>query len=297
MMNCETTAKAKHISVPGGRVWMLQCGSGPGLPVVLLNGGPGSPHDYLKPLEDLGDAREVVFYDQLGCGRSDQPDDPRLWTLPRFVEELRAVIAEVGSTPVHLLGHSWGAMLAVEYALACPEQVASLVLDSPSLSMRRVRADMEKLKADMPEAVRRVIEECEATGETDSGAYSIATMAFYHRHVCRQPEWPEPLVASQASWGWQVYRTMWGPSEFTPVGNLSGYEREQQLRQLACPVLYLCGRYDEITPESTEAYHRQTPGSEFVIFENSAHVKHLEEPQHYLAVVRNFLHKVDSLKV
>jgi len=284
------------VAVPGGRVWMRRSGAGAGAPLVLLHGGPGSPHDYLEPLAVLGDEREVVFYDQLGCGRSYTPDDPSLWSVARFVEELGAVIGTLRRAPVHLLGHSWGAMLAADYALEHPHDVASLILDSPCLSMRRVRDDMERLKAELPEAVRRVIERCEHDGTTDSGAYGAAAMAFYRRHVCRLADWPEPLVRSQSAWGWPVYHTMWGPAEFTPTGTLAGYEREDRLVDLRAPVLYLCGRHDEITPESTRAYHERTPGSEFVVFEASAHVQHLEEPERYASVVRGFLARAEAAR-
>jgi proline iminopeptidase len=130
-------------------------------------------------------------------------------------------------------------MLAVDYALAHPDRVAGLVLSSPCLSMRRVRDDMARLKAALPDAVKRVIARCEEEGTTNSGAYGAAAMAFYRRHVCRMPEWPEPLVRSrsQAGWSRQVYVTMWGPAEFTPDGNLAGYEREDRLRDLPRPVL------------------------------------------------------------
>jgi proline-specific peptidase len=282
-----------YVDAPGGRVWVRRCGDGAGAPLIMLHGGPGSPHDYLEPLSGLGDDREVVFYDQLGCGRSDRPTDTSLWRIDRFVAELHAVIETIGRKPFHLLGHSWGAMLAVDYVLARPDGVASLILDLPCLSMARVRRDMQRLRAELPLPVRKVIDSCEAEGRTDSGAYGAAAMVFYRRHICRKAEWPEPLTRSQQNWAGQVYRVMWGSAEFTPNGNLADYEREDRLGELNCPVLYLCGRYDEMTPETTAAYHHQTPGSEFVVFEDSAHVQHLEEPERYDAVVRSFLARAD----
>ncbi|KWK58478.1 hypothetical protein WM15_01895 [Burkholderia ubonensis] len=284
----------RFVDVPGGRVWTRRIGARDGVPLVLLHGGPGCPHDYLEPFEALADARPVLFYDQLGCGASDRPDDPALWQLERFVLELEAVIDTLGPGPVHLLGHSWGTMLALDYALAHPERVASLVLASPCLSMTRVRADMARLKAALPAPVLAVLERCEANGTTRSGAYDAAALVFYRRHLCRLAEWPQALVRAETQWGWDVYRTMWGPAEFTPTGNLGGYERETQLASLRCPVLYTCGRHDEITPDSTAQYHRLTPGSECVVFEQSAHLPHLEEPARYLATVRDFLSRVEQ---
>ena len=283
----------RMIEVPGGQVWMRQTGAADGCPLILVHGGPGSPHDYLEPLAALGDRRPLVFYDQLGCGRSEQPDDPSLWVLDRFVAELDAVFASIGCAQAHMLGHSWGAMLAVDYALANPKRVASLILSSPCLSMDRVRADMDRLKAALPESVKRVIARCEEEGTTCSGAYGAAAMAFYRRHVCAMTEWPEPLVRSQTGWNKQVYTTMWGAAEFTPNGNLAGYEREMRLGELRMPVLYLCGRHDEMTPETTAVFRDLTADSELVVFERSAHVAHLEEPALYLETVHGFLDRAE----
>lgn len=283
-------ATERRVEVPGGRVWVTTIGGGTGLPLVALHGGPGSSHDYLITLAALGDERPVVLYDQLGCGRSDRPGDPSLWRIDRFLSELEAVLDALGAGEIHLLGHSWGTMLAVEYALAHPGRLASLTLVSPCLSMRRIREDMARLKQGLPPAVRDVIDRHEAAGTTDSGMYRAASMLFHRQHVCRLPEWPEPLQRSQDAWAWDVYRTMWGPAEFSPTGNLREYERENRLGDLGLPVLYLCGRHDEITPEATAAYHEKTPGSKMVVFESSSHLPNLEEAERFLQVLRGFLH-------
>jgi proline iminopeptidase len=284
------------VDVGAGRVWVRSTGGSGRTPAVVLHGGPGSPSDYLVPFETLADERQLVLYDQLGCGRSDAPDDESLWTVERFVGELETVLDALGLRRVHLIGHSWGAMLAVDFALQHPSRVASLVLDSACLSMDRVRADMERLKAALPDALRKVIADHEARGTTSSGAYGAATMAFYRRHICRLPVWPEPLQKSQTAWNFQVYRTMWGPSELLPIGNLRDYEREARLIELRAPALYLCGRHDEMTPESAAAYQAATPNAELVVFENSAHVQHLEEPDAFFATVRDFLRRVDRIE-
>ncbi|MEJ2410176.1 MAG: proline iminopeptidase-family hydrolase [Novosphingobium sp.] len=282
------------VDVPGGRVWTRCVAGGDGIPLVLLHGGPGCPSAYLGPFEALAADRPVLFYDQLGCGESDRPDDTDLWRIERYVRELEAVVDSLGDGPVHLLGHSWGSMLGIDYALAHPERVASLILASPCLSMDRVRADMARLKAALPAAVLAMIERCEGEGKTGSGAYQAAALVFYRRHLCRLPVWPDPLVRAEAQWGWDVYHTMWGPAEFTPSGNLAGFEREDRLGELGCPVLYTCGRHDEITPESTAAYHARTPGSELRVFEESAHLQHLEEEAAYLETVRDFLVRAEA---
>lgn len=284
----ETAIRERWVEVPGGRVWVGSLGDG-GMPLVTVHGGPGSSHDYLLSLAPLADRWPVAFYDQLGCGRSERPAEPELWRIERFVAELAAVIEALGHPRVHLFGHSWGTMLALEYALAHGERVASLVLASPCLSMRRIRGDMERLISALPPAVVETIERHEAAGTTGSGTYRAAVQVFLHQYVCRMPEWPELLQRSEDVWSRDVYRTMWGPTEFRPTGNLRDYEREDRLAELEMPVLYLCGRHDEITPESTAAYCEATPGARIVIFEESAHVAHLEEREPFLAVVREFL--------
>jgi proline iminopeptidase len=287
-------AVERWIAVPGGRVWAVTLGAGPGLPLLVLHGGPGSSHDYLLNLSALGEERPVSLYDQLGCGRSDRPPDPSLWRLDRYVRELDALVESLGYPRCHLLGHSWGTLLALDWTLAHRDRVASLTLVSPCLSLRRVREDMDRLKKALPKAVQDVIAMHEAEGTTQSGMYRAATRLFYQQHVCRLPEWPEALVRTQSAFAWDVYRTMWGPSEFSVTGNLSGCEREDRLGEIGVPVLYACGRHDEITPESTAAYHERTPGSRMEVFESSSHTPNLEEPERFLEVVAGFLRTVEA---
>jgi proline iminopeptidase len=282
-----------YIDVPGGRIWYRIAGAGRATPLLTLHGGPGSPHDYLESLEALGDERPVIFYDQLGCGRSDRPDDPGLWRMSRFLQELESVRTALGLDRFHLYGHSWGAMLAVDYALTEPGGLSSLILASPCLNMAKVQADLGCLKEQMPPTILKILVEHEQAGTTDSAQYQVAALAFYRRHVCRMSPWPAELERALATWGHQVYTTMWGPAEFTVTGNLRDYDRAGRLRELSLPVLFLCGRYDEITPETVESFHQLCLRSEFVVFENSAHLPQLEEPDSHNAVIRDFLHRAE----
>ena len=190
-------------------------------PLLALHGGPGYPHDYLEPLAALADERPVVFYDQLGCGNSDRPTDPRLWQTERFVDELATIRRELGLSRVHLFGHSWGSMLATDYALTRPAGVVSLILASPPLSIPRWLADAARYRAELPAEVRATLDHHEAAGTTDSPEYEAATMVYYQRHVCRLDPWPEPLLRAVAGLGAPVYHAMWGPNEFYMTGNLN----------------------------------------------------------------------------
>jgi proline iminopeptidase len=282
-----------YVPVPGGRVWYRIVGSGDAIPLLTLHGGPGAPHDYLEPLEGLADERPVIFYDQLGCGKSDQPNDPALWHAERFVEELGQIRQALGLERVHILGQSWGTMLATDYALTQPAGLVSLILASPCLSIPRFIEDAAALRAALPRGVQEVLERHEAAGTTDSKEYEAATMEFYRRHVCRLDPWPDPLVRTFATLALPVYTTMWGPSECYATGNLKDYDRTGRLHEITVPTLFTCGRYDESTPGATAWYQSLLPGSEIVVFEHSAHVAHLEETERYLQVVRDFLDRVE----
>lgn len=287
--------QVKYVPVQGGAVYCktLHRG-GNGKPLVVLHGGPGCPHDYLETLDALANERPVIFYDQLGCGRSDRPSDVGLWNLDRFIEELARVIAALNLESFHLFGHSWGTMLAADYALSYPAQVDRLVLTSPCLSMTKVRADMERLKAALPPKVVEIIAREEAAGTTHSPAYRYAMMEFHRRYVCRLQPWPPALHRSNDGWSWDVYKAMWGPSEFCPVGNLREYERQERLSDITSETLFLCGRFDEMTPEATLQYSQQVPKATLRVFERSAHLSPLEEPDHFVATMRAFL-SVDGL--
>jgi proline iminopeptidase len=282
------------IAVTGGRVWYRIAGEGTGIPLMLMHGGPGVPHDYLEPLEALGDERPVVFYDQLGCGRSDQPDDPSLWRLERFVTEAAQVRAALGLRRVHILGQSWGTILAAEYLLGRPAGVRSVVMANPCLSVPRYLEDMKRLCADLPLGAREAIAYADVHGGEDTPEYQIATFAFYRRHVCRLQTWPDALNRSVAGTGAQPYQTMWGANEFTCTGNLREYNSTAGLNKIEIPALFLAGRFDETTPEATAWYQSLVPNSELAIFEHSSHMPQLEEPARYLSVVRDFLRRADA---
>lgn len=306
LASCSTTPRARDVTtvsrdgatvmVPGGQVRTWQVGAGPGAPLIVVHGGPGFPHDYLENLGALGDERAVVFWDQLGCGQSERPNDASLWRLDRFVDELARVhAATVGSQrKVVLLGHSWGSMLALDYALRYPERIAALVLDSPIVSASRFSRDVRQLFDALPEETRQTLEQHEAAGTIDSEAYSAAYGQFIARHLLRLDPFPDPVMRALQGKGHVVYETMWGPSEFTFIGNLNTYERMDRLAHLNTPVLYIVGQHDEVPPAAVTTYREATPGSELVVIDDASHLKNLEQPARYLAVVRDFLRRNDG---
>jgi proline iminopeptidase len=281
------------VEVEGGRVWYEVVGGGGGTPLITVHGGPGAPHDYLRSLEALAADRPVVFYDQLGCGNSEQPDDTGLWRVDRFVDELEALRAHLGYEEVHVLGQSWGTIVAAEYALRRPPQLKSVVFANPALSIPRFLADARKLVRMLPPDTQEVIERHEAAGTTESEEYQEAAMAFYQRHLCRLDPWPDEIMRTFTRLSQAVYGYMWGPSEFSGGGTLSTYDCSARIGELSLPALFLCGRYDECSPEATTWASGLVPGSELVIFEQSSHMPHLEESERYMAVVGDFLRRAD----
>ncbi len=288
--------KEGYLAVTGGRVWYRVVGDGKSsIPLLILHGGPGATHDYLEPLAALAQERPVVFYDQLGGGRSDRPDDISLWTTARFVEELAAVRRYLDLEQVHLLGQSWGSMLAVDYLLTRrPRGIASLICSGPCLSVSRFAADQRAYLGQFPAEVRRIIREKEAAGDFHSPPYQEAMMAYYRRHLCRLDPWPECLTRTFEQMGLPVYEQMWGPSEFTVTGTLKDYERAEQLKEIRLPALFTCGRFDEATPATTAFYQSRLPGAELAVFEDASHAHHLEKTAAYLAVVGDFLYRTEK---
>jgi len=271
-----------RISFRGFQTWYEIVGEHeePGrLPLLCLHGGPGSSHDGLEPLRALADrGRRVVFYDQLGGGDSDRPDDPSLWTVETFLDQLRTVRETLGLERLLLFGSSWGGMLALEHVLTQPDGVVALVLNSTPTSAPRWAEETRRLAAELPPG----LDEKEADKE------------FWRRHICRLDPEPDGLRRSRAKFGKQVYETMWGPNEFTVTGSLRDWDVTDRLGEIEVPTLITSGRHDECTPALVEVLHRGIAGSEWVVFEGSAHMSHHEETERYLEVVGAFLDRVEG---
>lgn len=299
-MDKPTLTQEGFVSFRGYNVWYRIVGereeSGK-FPVLCLHGGPGAPHDYLEPLESLvATGRRSIFYDQLGCGNSDQPHNPSMWTVSLFVEEVGFIRRALGLARVHILGQSWGGMLAMEYALTQPAGLLSLVVADSPASMPQWVSEANRLRAELPSEVQQTLQKHEAAGTTDSPEYQQAMLVFYRRHVCRLDLWPEYLNRAFEKLGQnpEVYHTMNGPSEFHVIGTLKDWDITSRLGEIRVPTLVIGGRYDEATPAITETVHRGIPESEWVIFENSSHTPHIEETERYFQVLDQFLSRVEA---
>jgi proline iminopeptidase len=278
--------------VPGGRVWFRVVGQGPGTPLVVLHGGPGAPSYYLESLARLGAERPVVFYDQLGAGRSDQPSDTTLWRIERFMAELDSLRSHLGLRQIHLLGHSWGGSLAIDYLLAKPAGVRSVILASPLVSTARWLADADTLIATLPDSVRKVIAINESAGTYLAPAYQATVEVYYGRFLTRRggPEADNTLADLNVP----LYNYMWGPSEFTATGTLRSYDRTSRLRELDLPVLYTAGEFDEARPATVEYFCSLTPGARFALIPGSAHMTSVDAPAAFADTVSRFLRSVEA---
>ena len=281
------------IEVDGGRVWYRSVGEG-GVPLLCLHGGPGFTSYYLEPLEALADRRQVIFYDQLGCGRSDRPTDPGLWTVDRFVQELADVRAALGLERMHLFGSSWGGMLAMQYTLDRRPELESLILCGSPASMTRWVKDCGELLDDEPLEVRQLIRQHEQDGFTACPEYQAAILGFYRKHLCRMSPWPAGLERSFAEAGYEVYHLMNGPSEFTVTGTLKTWDVMDRLSEIAVPTLLVGGRHDECTPGHLEEMHSRIEGSQLSIIEHASHLCFAEQPDVFNSLANSFLAAQES---
>lgn len=262
--------------------------------ILCLHGGPGGSHDSSIPMAKLSeDGYQVVLYDQLGCGKSDQPPNQALYTVERYVEEVEGVRAGLGLGKMNLYGHSWGGFLDVAYALKYSNNLTSLYASSGSSSTPLCVQEMWRLRSELPKNVLDTLEKYEAEGDINNDEYLRAVDEMYKRHLCRLDPWPPNLksMVEQKRRGGpgMVYRLMWGPNEFFATGTLRYWDITDELYRVSVPTLVTNGRYDEVTPKCGEVLHRGIKDSKFVIFENSSHSPRIEEPEKYFETYRSFL--------
>jgi L-proline amide hydrolase len=286
-----------------GRTWYRLVGAEQAdakAPLVLLHGGPGAPHDYLEPLSALAEMgpRACLFYDQIGCGRSQHMPDapPEFWTVELFCRELSALLEHVGfAERYHVLGQSWGGMLAMEHALTRPAGLRSLVVANSPASIPLWVKEANRLRSLLPQRVQETLRRHEAMGTTDSEEYEQAMLHFYERHLCRVLPFPEPLQRTFARLAEDptVYHTMNGPSEFHIIGTLRTWDITARLNEIEVPVLVISGEHDEATPAVVRPLVEALANARWELFEGASHSTHLEEPERFLELVAGFIDEHD----
>jgi len=284
-------SESRFLKVDGYRIYVRTFGGKHRRPTVLcVHGGPGGTHDYLLPLADLArTGYRVVFYDALGCGRSDLPSGTGLFTLEHDLKVLDAVRRSLGEERIHLMGSSYGGMLALAYASRFSERLLSLNSTGGLVDVPFASREMRRLVGELPAKTRATLRRYGARGEYLHPEYEAAALQFYRRHVCRLWPWPEPVASTLVRMSRPVYNTMNGPNEFTIVGNIRNIDFTRELRHISVPTLLVHGRYDEVTPRVGERIQRAIPGSLFHVFPRSSHLSFWEQRTEYLRLVAGFL--------
>jgi len=293
-------ARLVDITTPKGKfhVWIKRTGNNPKLKLLLLHGGPGATHEYLEVFDSFLPKEGVEYYqyDQLGSGNSDAPKDDDLWTVPRFVSEVDQVRQAIGGTRDNfcLFGHSWGGILAIEYALAHPDQVKCLVISNMVASIPAYNDYADKvLKPQMDQASLKLVEQLETEGKTDDPRYmGVLIQQFYEQHILRRPaaEWPDGLNRAFAKLNRNIYVLMQGPSEMGASGRLENWDRFADLKRIQAPTLVISGKYDTMDPAYMAKMATQLPHGELAAT-NGSHMAMYDDQATYFAKLTAFLRK------
>jgi proline iminopeptidase len=289
------------INTPKGtfNVWTKRIGNNPKIKVLLLNGGPGATHEYFECFENFLPAEgiEFIYYDQIGCGNSDNPNDESMWDLARYVEEVEQVRIALGldETNFYLLGHSWGGILAMEYSLKYQKHMKGLIISNMMSSCPEYGkyAD-EVLAKQMNPAVLAEIEKIEAAKDFANPRYmELLIPNFYEKHILRFPakNWPEPVNRSFAKMNQSLYVTMQGPSEFGVAGKLENWDRKAQLKDIAIPTLVIGAQHDTMDPKHMEEMAKLTPKGTYLYCENGSHMCMYDDQKTYFSGLISFLKK------
>lgn len=268
------------------------------LPLIVLHGGPGMAHNYLRNLGELANTgRTVVHYDQLGCGNSThlQQSPADFWTPQLFVDEFTNLVNQLGLSSFHLLGQSWGGMLGAEIATRQPVGLKSLVIANSPASMELWTQAASELRSQLPAEVQQTLTVHEENGTVTDPAYLRATEEFYRRHVCRAVPTPAEFQESEDQMGADptVYHTMNGPNEFHVVGTLRNWSIIDKLPAVKVPTLVVAGEHDEATPATWQPFIDGIPNVRSHVFTDASHCVHLEQPANFRTVVADFLAEQD----
>ena len=292
-----------YIDFFGYRTWYRSVGKASrsdALPLLCLHGGPGATWHHMEPYQDLADERQVIFYDQLGCGNSavDSPHDASMWTTELYLREVETLRNALGLDRCHIIGHSWGGMLGMAYATSRPKGLASLIVESSPASVPFWLTELQRLRTDLPPEVEAVLRRHEGDQTTDSDEYQTTMMAFYDRHVCRLRPWPDWLQRTFDAMAAnpEVYNTMNGPSEFHVIGPLKDFDITNDLAAISAPTLLFCGEFDEVTPATVRHAHERITGSSFVVLKGCSHMSQAERPDLALGLVRGWLDGVEAVQ-
>ena len=296
--------KIISIETPKGKfnVWTKSMGKNPQVKLLLLNGGPGATHEYFECFESflLPEGFEIIYYDQLGCGLSDNPKDTTMWDLGRYVEEVEQVrkALNLNKDNFYLLGHSWGGILAMQYALKYQDNIKGLIISNMMSSCPAYgKYAQEVLAPQFDQKILDTIRQIEAKGDFTNPKYMELLMPhFYAKHICRIPleQWPEPLTRSFGKLNQSLYVTMQGPSEFGVGGNLVNWDVTKQLPTIKTPTLTIGGKHDTMDPEHMKWMSTQVQNGRFLLCPNGSHMAMYDDQKNYFPGLIQFMKDVDG---
>jgi len=282
-----------YVSVLGYKLFYRSFGEPRNGTILCLHGGPGATHDYMLPLADLSrDGYRIIFYDQLGCGRSESPDDRGLLVVEHYTDEVEEFRKAMELGRVHLIGSSWGGLLAISYALKYQDHLKSLVTVGGYHNVMMMYEEMQRMKRELPSKVYRTLRTYEGKGEYGNEEYLKAVEVFYRKHLCRLEKWPREVQYSLDHTSKLVYETMNGPNEFTIIGNTRYWDASSRMSTIKVPTLMIGGKYDEVSPAVARDMHRHIQGSKLHIFQKSSHMSFWEERKDFMRVVLRFISEV-----
>ncbi len=293
------TGGSRMIEVDGKyHVWTDRVGNGP-IKMLTLHGGPGFPHDYFECFEDFLPQHGVQFYyyDQLGVGNSDQPDDASLWTVDRYRDEVEQVRKGLGLDKFYLFGHSWGGMLGIEYALAHQDHLKALIISDMTASIPAYEAYAQKLLAELSEEDRKTLAKFAAAGNFEAPEYQeIMIGKVYAEHLIRLNPWPEPLARAFKKFNAKVYNTMQGPNEFVITGNFKNWDRFADLPRIKVPTLIIAGEKGTMNPDDIRKMGKLIPRSRVVLTKGS-HLEMYDDQENYFRAIVKFIKDVEAGKI
>ena len=301
--NSKNNAGVKIIPIetPKGKfnVWTKTIGNNPTMKLLLLNGGPGLTHEYFECFENFfpNEGIEFIYYDQLACGNSDNPKDTSLYDLHRYVEEVEQVriALNLDKSNFHLLGHSWGGILAMQYALKYQDKMKALIISSMMASVPEYGKYADNVLAkQMDPEVLDTIRAIEKRNDFQNPKYmELLTPHFYNKHICRLEVWPEPLTRSFSHINSELYVIMQGPSEFGVAGKLIDWDVSKNLKDIKIPTLTIGATHDSMDPNYMEWMSKQLPKGEFLLCKNGSHCCMFDDQQTYMNGLISFIKRVN----
>ena len=278
-----------YVEVEGGKVWYGIMGGGDKTPILCLHGGPGGTSAGYYKLSELAEERPIIFFDQLGSGRSDHHQDTSLLKVEKFVEQVHAVKEALMLDNFYLMGGSWGGALALEYYLVHPEGIKGLIFRSPYFSTPIWEKDADILVSQLPDTIKAAIYQAEKDSTFNTEAYAAANTYFLKQHGRRTEKVQHPYDTVPSPGNSFIYNYMWGPSEFTATGTLKTYDNHEALKKVKVPALFTTGEYDEARPETIEELSKLVPQSSFVVIPDAGHSTLSDNRSAMIGAIQTFL--------